>query len=197
MQEYKPVKEGKAREIYDNGDSLIMVAADRISVFDVILKNEIMKKDTVLTQMSKFWLDFTKDIVPNHMLSMDVNDMPGFFRQLRFDGNSMMCRKLTMLPIECIVRGYITGSGWASYQKTGLICGIWLLLCALFGLIVTSLIGNITALSRLLYALAEDEILPRAIARVSRRGIPVNAVLLLWPSSCPFPSWGGQASAGL
>ena len=108
MQEMKPIKEGKVREIYDNGDSLIMVATDRISCFDVILKNIVHKKGTVLTQMSKFWFDFTSDIIPNHMLSVDVNDMPEFFRQERFDGNSMKCRKLHMLPVDCIVRCYIT-----------------------------------------------------------------------------------------
>ena len=120
----KPFKEGKVREIYDNGDSLIMVATDRISCFDVILNNVVTKKGTVLTQMSKFWFDLTEDILPNHMISVDVNDMPEFFRQPQFDGNSMMCKKLNMLPLECIVRGYITGSGWASYQKTGTVCGI-------------------------------------------------------------------------
>ena len=120
----KPIKEGKVREIYDNGDSLIMVATDRISCFDVILKNDVTKKGTVLTQMSKFWFDLTKDIVPNHMISVDVKDMPEFFQQEKYDGNSMMCKKLTMLPIECIVRGYITGSGWASYQENGTVCGI-------------------------------------------------------------------------
>ena len=124
MKEYTPVKEGKVREIYDVGDSLIMVATDRISAFDVILKNKITKKGTVLTQMSRFWFNFTKDILPNHMISTDVSDMPEFFRQDRFDGNSMMCRKLRMLPIECIVRGYITGSGWESYKKDGTVCGI-------------------------------------------------------------------------
>ena len=124
MSEMKPIKEGKVREIYDNGDSLIMVATDRISCFDVILKNIISKKGTVLTQMSKFWFDLTENIVPNHMISADVKDMPEFFQQPAYDGNSMMCRKLTMLPIECIVRGYITGSGWASYQKNGTVCGI-------------------------------------------------------------------------
>ena len=126
MTAFKPIKEGKVREIYDNGNSLIMVATDRISAFDVILKNKVTKKGTVLTQMSKFWFDYTKDLLPNHMLSVDVKDMPEFFRQPQFDGNSMLCRKLTMLPIECIVRGYITGSGWASYQKTGKVCGIQL-----------------------------------------------------------------------
>ena len=120
----KPIKEGKVREIYDNGDSLIMVATDRISCFDVILNNTVTKKGTVLTQMSKFWFDLTQDILPNHMISVDVKDMPEYFQQPQFDGNSMMCRKLNMLPIECIVRGYITGSGWASYQENGTVCGI-------------------------------------------------------------------------
>ena len=124
VQELKPIKEGKVHEIYDNGDSLIMVATDRISCFDVILNNKVDKKGTVLTQISKFWFDYTKDILPNHMLSVDVQDMPEFFRQEKFDGNSMMCRKLEMLPVECIVRGYITGSGWASYKENGTVCGI-------------------------------------------------------------------------
>ena len=126
MQEMKPVKEGKVREIYDNGDSLIMVATDRISCFDVILNNEVTKKGTVLTQMSKFWFDMTQDILPNHMISVDVKDMPEFFQQEKYTGKSMMCRKLNMLPIECIVRGYITGSGWKSYQENGTVCGITL-----------------------------------------------------------------------
>ncbi len=124
MQEYSPVKEGKVREIYDIGENLIMVATDRISAFDVILKNKVEKKGTVLTQMSKFWFDYTKDIVPNHMVSVDNADMPEFFRTPAFSGNSMLCKKLTMLPIECIVRGYITGSGWNSYKDNGTVCGI-------------------------------------------------------------------------
>lgn len=124
VQEMKPVKEGKVREIYDNGDSLIMVATDRISCFDVILKNTVEKKGTVLTQMSKFWFDLTKDIIPNHMISVDVMDMPEYFRRPEFDGKSMMCRKLEMLPVECIVRGYLSGSGWESYQKNGTVCGM-------------------------------------------------------------------------
>jgi len=124
MTEVKPIKEGKVREIYDNGDSLILVATDRISCFDVILHNMVTNKGKVLTQMSKFWFDLTKDIVPNHMISTDVNDMPEGFRNERFEGRSMMVKKLTMLPVECIVRGYITGSGWASYVKDGTVCGI-------------------------------------------------------------------------
>ena len=94
MQELKPIKEGKVREIYDNGDSLIMVATDRISCFDVILNNVVTKKGTVLTQMSKFWFEMTEDILPNHMISTDVKDMPEYFQQDQFDGNSMMCRNL-------------------------------------------------------------------------------------------------------
>lgn len=124
MEQFTPIKEGKVREVYDIGDSLIIVATDRISAFDVILKNQIRKKGTILTQMSKFWFNFTKDVIPNHMISVNVKDMPEFFQNDDFNGNSMMCRKLEMLPIECIVRGYITGSGWVSYQKGGTICGI-------------------------------------------------------------------------
>lgn len=124
MKEYTPVKEGKIREVYDIGDSLIMVATDRISAFDHILKNKIVDKGAILTLMSKFWFDFTKDILPNHMLSVDVNDMPEFFRKPEFTGNSMKVKKLHMLPLECIVRGYITGSGWASYKENGTVCGI-------------------------------------------------------------------------
>lgn len=126
MEELKPVKEGKVREVYDAGDCIIMVATDRISAFDHILKNDIAQKGAILTKMSKFWFEFTKDIVPNHMLSIDTKDMPEAFRTKRFDGRSMKCRKLNMLPIECIVRGYITGSGWESYQKDGTVCGITL-----------------------------------------------------------------------
>ena len=122
----KPIKEGKVREIYDNGDTLIMVATDRISCFDVILHNVVTNKGKVLTQISKFWFDYTKDICKNHMVSCDVKDMPEFFQNEKFEGRTMMCKKLTMLPIECIVRGYITGSGWASYQKNGTVCGITL-----------------------------------------------------------------------
>ena len=124
MKEYTPVKEGKVRELYDVGDSLIMVATDRISAFDVILKNDIVGKGVVLTQMSKFWFVLTKDVVPNHMISTDTSDMPEFFRNEKFEGRSMLCKKLDMIPLECIVRGYITGSGWASYQKTGEVCGV-------------------------------------------------------------------------
>lgn len=124
MKEYKPFKSGKVCELYDLGDSLIMVCTDRISAFDNILESPIPKKGEVLNKMSKFWFDFTKDVVPNHMISIDAADMPVFFRKPEFDGNSMKTQKLEMIPVECIVRGYITGSGWESYKKDGTICGI-------------------------------------------------------------------------
>jgi phosphoribosylaminoimidazole-succinocarboxamide synthase len=124
MKEFKPMKEGKVREVYDNGDTLILVATDRISAFDHILKNEIKDKGAILTQMSKFWFEYTKDVIPNHLISVDPADMPEYFRQPCYSGNSTLCKKLRMLPIECIVRGYITGSGWESYQKNGTVCGI-------------------------------------------------------------------------
>ena len=124
MQQLSPVKEGKVREIYDLGENLVMTATDRISVFDIILKSPVAQKGVVLTQMSRFWFEYTRDLIPNHMISTDNARMPEFFRQPRFAGRSMLCRKLKMLPVECIVRGYITGSGWASYQKDGTACGI-------------------------------------------------------------------------
>ena len=181
MTAFKPIKEGKVREIYDNGDSLIMVATDRISAFDVILKNKVTKKGTVLTQMSKFWFDYTKDLLPNHMLSVDVKDMPEFFRQPQFDGNSMLCRKLTMLPIECIVRGYITGSGWASYQKTGKVCGI-----------------------QLPEGLQESQKLPEPIytpstkprSATTTRTSPTSAALRCWKSSSPATAKSTPPSCG-
>ena len=89
MQEYTPFKSGKVREVYDIGDSLIMVATDRISAFDHILKNKITGKGAILTGMSAFWFDYTKDLIPNHMISMDPEDMPEFFRTEEFTGNSM------------------------------------------------------------------------------------------------------------
>ncbi len=124
MQEFKPIKAGKVREIYDLGENLVMVATDRISVFDIILGNEVPGKGAVLTQMSRFWFDFTRDVIPNHMISVDAADMPEFFRAGRFANRAMLCKKLTMIPVECIVRGYITGSGWASYRKDGTVANI-------------------------------------------------------------------------
>lgn len=124
MTDFKPVKEGKVREIYDLGDKLVMVATDRISAFDVILHNQITEKGKVLTQMSKFWFDLTKDVIPNDLISVENKDMPEFFQQPEFEGRATLCKKLEMIPIECIVRGYITGSGWENYKKDGTICGM-------------------------------------------------------------------------
>ena len=124
MKEYVPFKSGKVRELYDIGDALVMVCTDRISAFDKILEDPIPRKGEVLNRMSEFWFDFTKDIVPNHMISIDTADMPEFFRTAEFAGRSMKTKKLDMIPVECIVRGYITGSGWENYLETGKVCGI-------------------------------------------------------------------------
>jgi phosphoribosylaminoimidazole-succinocarboxamide synthase len=109
---------GKVREIYEEGDELIMVASDRISVYDVILPTEIPDKGKVLTQMSLFWFDLTSEIVPNHFISEDVPPEAA--------GRGMRVQKLDMYPIECVVRGYLSGSGWKEYQQTGAVCGIGL-----------------------------------------------------------------------
>jgi phosphoribosylaminoimidazole-succinocarboxamide synthase len=107
---------GKVREIYEDGDELIMVASDRISVYDVILPTEIPDKGKVLTQMSLFWFELTGDIVPNHFISEEVPPEAA--------GRGMRVQKLDMYPIECVVRGYLSGSGWREYQESGAVCGI-------------------------------------------------------------------------
>jgi len=107
---------GKVREIYEEGDDLIMVASDRISVYDVILPTEIPDKGKVLTQMSLFWFELTADIVPNHFISEDVPP--------EAVGRGMRVKKLDMYPVECVVRGYLSGSGWREYRESGAICGI-------------------------------------------------------------------------
>lgn len=124
MKEFSPIASGKVREIYDLGDNLVLYATDRISCFDVILHNTVNLKGKVLTQMSKFWFDMTKDVCKNHMISVDAEDFPEFFRQDKFEGRVMLCKKLNMIPVECIVRGYLSGSGWASYKENGTVCGI-------------------------------------------------------------------------
>lgn len=124
MKEYSPIASGKVREIYDLGDNLVLYATDRISCFDVILHNTVNLKGKVLTQMSKFWFDMTADVCKNHMISVDAKDFPEFFRQDKFEGRVMLCKKLNMIPVECIVRGYLSGSGWASYKENGTVCGI-------------------------------------------------------------------------
>jgi phosphoribosylaminoimidazole-succinocarboxamide synthase len=107
---------GKVREIYEDGDDLIMVASDRISVYDVILPTEIPDKGKVLTQMSLFWFDLTADIVPNHFISEDVPPEAA--------GRGMRVKRLEMYPVECVVRGYLSGSGWKEYRQSGAVTGI-------------------------------------------------------------------------
>ena len=117
---------GKVRDIYDLGDKLLMVASDRISAFDVILPTPIPDKGKILTQLSEFWFGQIGDIVPHHLLSTKVDDFPAVCQPHRaaLEGRSMLVKKSTPAPVECIVRGYITGSGWKDYQKTGAVCGI-------------------------------------------------------------------------
>lgn len=123
----KQIGKGKVRDIYDLGDQLVLVTSDRISAFDVVLQsNMVPHKGAVLNRISAFWFDFTKDIISNHMISINNADMPKEFQAEEFEGRCMLVKKLKMLPIECIVRGYITGSGWESYQKNGSVCGIQL-----------------------------------------------------------------------
>ena len=120
------VRRGKVRDVYAAGDALILVATDRISAFDYVLGSGIPDKGRVLTQLSAFWFARTGHIVPNHLISTDVGDFPAeartFARQL--EGRSMLCRTTAPLPVECVARGYISGSGWKDYRATGEICGI-------------------------------------------------------------------------
>ena len=124
MKTYTPIKEGKVREVYDLGDCMMSEATDRISAFDVILGSVIPDKGRILTKMSEFWFDLTRDLVPNHMITTDNDEMPEFFRDEYHRGRTMKCRKLDMLPIECVVRGYLSGSGWTSYCENGTISDI-------------------------------------------------------------------------
>lgn len=121
----KKVSSGKVREIYEvEEDKLLLVVSDRISAFDYILPSLIPNKGKILNQISAFWFDFIKDIIPNHIISTDIKDFPEEFQTEEFAGRSMLVKKLKMIPVECIVRGYITGSGWKSYQENGTICGV-------------------------------------------------------------------------
>ena len=121
----KKLNSGKVREIYEiDGNKLLLVVSDRISAFDYILPSLVPNKGKILNQISSFWFDFVKDIIPNHIISIDLKDFPEEFQKSEFDGRSMLVKKLKMVPIECIVRGYITGSGWKSYQENGTVCGI-------------------------------------------------------------------------
>ena len=117
---------GKVRDMYDLGDRLLVVATDRISAFDYVLPDEIPQKGRVLNQLSVFWFDLLADTIENHLISTDVADLPEAFKPWEewLDGRFMLVRRANMFPVECIVRGYLTGSGLKSYQKTGEVCGI-------------------------------------------------------------------------
>ncbi len=117
---------GKVRDVYDLGDRLLIVATDRISAFDCVMPNGIPGKGKILTEMSLFWFDYVRDIVPNHLITASLDEYPEELRKYgdQLDGRSMIVRKAERLDVECIVRGYITGSGWKEYRKQGTVCGI-------------------------------------------------------------------------
>ena len=120
-----PVRRGKVRDIYDLGDTLLLVSTDRISAFDWVLPTGIPDKGRVLTQLSRFWFEHFKD-VPNHLISCDVEDfdLPADVDRTPLIGRSMLVRKTSVVPIECVVRGYLSGSGWAEYKRNEQVCGI-------------------------------------------------------------------------
>ena len=126
--ERRPDSRGKVRDIYDAGENLLMVATDRISAFDFILPDEIPFKGEVLNRISAFWFDKFADIVPNHLVSIDPADFPEEFAEYRdyLAGRAMLVKKAQTIPIECIVRGYLTGSGKKTYDENGTVCGIQL-----------------------------------------------------------------------
>ena len=121
----KAPSRGKVRDIYDLGDKLLIVATDRISAFDVVMANGIPYKGIILTKISRFWFDFLASVVEHHLISDDVADYPKPFRShtAELAGRSMLVRKVEVLPVECVVRGYLAGSGWKEYQESGTVCG--------------------------------------------------------------------------
>ena len=122
----KPDYAGKVRDIYELGDSLLIVATDRVSAYDVVLGEGIPGKGRVLTQISRFWFETLRDLVPNHYLSTDVSSFPAPFSQhpALLEGRSMLVRRAKRYDVECVVRGYLAGSGWKEYQASGEVCGI-------------------------------------------------------------------------
>ena len=122
----KPFKQGKVRDVYDLGDRLLVIATDRLSAFDVVLPTGIPGKGIVLTQMSLFWFDLLADIVPHHVITANVDEYDPELQPYRdqLEGRSMIVRKTEVLPVECVVRGYLAGSGWKDYLATGAVCGI-------------------------------------------------------------------------
>ena len=124
--ELKLLKRGKVRDMYDLGDSLLMIATDRLSAFDVVMPDPIPDKGIILTQISLFWFEMMKSLVTNHVIISNVDDFPSICQPYAdiLRGRSIVIKKTEPLPVECVVRGYISGSGWKSYQETGSICGI-------------------------------------------------------------------------
>ena len=119
-----PKRSGKVRDIYDLGDRLLIVATDRISAYDVVMPNGIPDKGRVLTQISAFWFQKLAAVVPNHLISTEMSDLPADCRDEELAGRFMLCRKAKVVPIECVVRGYLAGSAWKEYKESGKICGI-------------------------------------------------------------------------
>ena len=126
LQGIRLLTRGKVRDMYDLGDQLLMVSTDRISAFDYVLPNGIPDKGKVLTYLSLFWFDVMREVVPNHLVTADVSKYPEPARKQRelLDGRSMLVRRAEMFPVECVVRGYLAGSGWKEYQETHSVCGI-------------------------------------------------------------------------
>ncbi len=126
FKEIAPARRGKVRDIYDFGDKLLIVATDRISAFDVVLPNGIPDKGKILTQISKYWFDKTSAMIRNHLISTTVEDFPEVTHKHRrvIEGRSMLVKKTKPLPVECVVRGYLSGSGWRDYLQNGSVCGI-------------------------------------------------------------------------
>ena len=122
----KLLKRGKVRDIYDLDNALLIISTDRVSAFDVILPNGIPGKGRILTAMSVYWFRIMEDIVPNHLIASEINDFPAHIKQYRsvIEGRSMLVKKAKPLPVECIVRGYLSGSGWKEYMEKGSVCGI-------------------------------------------------------------------------
>lgn len=117
-------KTGKVRDLYDLGERMLIIATDRISAFDVVMPNGIPDKGRVLTQISLFWFEKLAGLTPNHVISSKLSDLPAAARSDEIDGRFMLCRKADVVPIECVVRGYLAGSGWKEYSKSRTVCGI-------------------------------------------------------------------------
>ncbi len=126
LPELKLFKRGKVRDVYDLGDFYLIVSTDRLSAFDVVMNEGIPQKGKILTQLSGFWFEYIKDTVENHLITMNINDYPEICSKYKdlLSGRSMLVKKAELIPIECIIRGYLSGTGWNDYKKYGKVCGI-------------------------------------------------------------------------